>query len=73
VAAALRGRLPAGCGLPPVVRCFRAGDGTLIEFEGCWFELRASGTDAVLRYYFEGGDAARVGELNAALIGLDLD
>ncbi len=73
VAAALRDRLPAGCGLPPVARCFRAGDGTLIEFEGCWFELRASGTDAVLRYYFEGGDAARVGELNAALIGLDLD
>ncbi|MBK9302452.1 MAG: hypothetical protein IPM94_00705 [bacterium] len=73
VAAALRRRLPAGCELPPVVRCFRAGDGTLIEFEGCWFELRASGTDAVLRYYCEGGDAARVGELNSALIGLDLD
>ncbi|MBK7702365.1 MAG: hypothetical protein IPI34_05450 [bacterium] len=73
VSAALRERLPAGHVLPAIVRCFRAGDGTLIEFEGCWFQLRASGTDAVLRYYCEGGDRRRVGELNEALIGLRLD
>ena len=31
-----------------------------------WFELRASGTDAVLRYYMEGRDADLVAELNEA-------
>jgi phosphomannomutase len=59
-------------GLPPVKRCFHAGDGTLIEFEDQWFELRASGTDAVLRYYMEGKDADRVRNLNAALKGLEI-
>jgi phosphomannomutase len=70
VAAALRAALPAGVELPPVVRAYRAGDGTLIEFAGLWFELRASGTDAVLRYYMEGRDAATVGALNEAFTRL---
>ena len=72
--------MPPRCGrgcrrateLPPVERAFRAGDGTLIEFTGLWFELRASGTDAVLRYYMEGRDAATVGALNEAFTNLDL-
>lgn len=71
--ARLRAALPAGVELPPVVRAYRAGDGTLIEFAGPWFELRASGTDAVLRYYMEGRDAASVGALNEALTRLRLD
>ncbi len=33
--------------------CF-VGDGTLLTFKKYWFLLRASGTDAVLRYYIEG-------------------
>ncbi|MBM4129527.1 hypothetical protein FJ250_00650, partial [bacterium] len=73
VAAALRAALPtlpAGRELPPVQRAYRAGDGTLIEFAGLWFELRASGTDAVLRYYMEGRDAATVGALNEAFTRL---
>lgn len=70
VAAALQAALPAGVELPPVVRAYRAGDGTLIEFTGLWFELRASGTDAVLRYYMEGRDAVTVGALNEAFTRL---
>jgi len=73
VRAELASRLPAGIHLPPVRRCFHAGDGTMIEFDGQWFELRASGTDAVLRYYMEGLDAASVHALNSALVGLDID
>jgi phosphomannomutase len=72
IAAALRAGLPAGTALPPVERAFRAGDGTMIEFTGLWFELRASGTDAVLRYYMEGRDAATVGALNEAFTGVTL-
>jgi phosphomannomutase len=73
VAAELAARLPAGVELPPVVRCFHAGDGTLLELRDQWFELRASGTDAVLRYYMEGEDAARVAALNEAFTRLRID
>ncbi len=73
VAAALRERLPAGAELPAVQRCFHAGDGTLLELADQWFELRASGTDAVLRYYMEGEDAARVAALNEAFTRLRID
>lgn len=69
----LRDRLPDGVELPPVERVFHAGDGTLVEMRGQWFELRASGTDAVLRYYMEGRDAAAVGRLNEAFTRLRLD
>jgi len=72
IADALRQRLPAGASLPEIDRCFNAGDGTLIEFDGQWFELRASGTDAVLRYYMEGSDPQRVGGLNSALVALKI-
>ena len=72
IAEVLRARLPEDADLPDVTRCFHAGDGTLIEFVDLWFELRASGTDAVLRYYMEGRDAERVGRLNAALVGMDV-
>jgi phosphomannomutase len=73
VAAELQRRLPDGVALPPVTRCFHAGDGTLLELEDQWFELRASGTDAVLRYYMEGEDADRVAALNQAFTRLDID
>lgn len=73
VAAELQARLPAATQLPPVRRCFHAGDGTLIELQDQWFELRASGTDAVLRYYMEGEDAARVAVLNEAFTRLRID
>ncbi len=63
-------RLPAGASLPPIERMFWAGDGTLIQFPGQWFMLRASGTDAVLRYYMEGRQREAVAALNAALVAL---
>ena len=64
--------LPDGVALPEILRCFHAGDGSLIEFDDGWFELRASGTDAVLRYYMEGLDPRRVGALNEALAGMEI-
>jgi phosphomannomutase len=70
VAAELLARLPEGVTLPPIERCFHAGDGTLLEMTGMWFELRASGTDAVLRYYMEGENDAEVSALNEAFTRL---
>lgn len=73
IEAALRARLPKGADLPAITRCFHAGDGTLLELADHWFELRASGTDAVLRYYLEGRDRGRVSALNEALTRLRVD
>lgn len=73
VQAELAARMPAGADLPPVERCFRAGDGTLLELADLWFELRASGTDAVLRYYMEGADREQVSTLNAAFTRLRIE
>ncbi len=64
--------LPTGTPLPAIERIFCAGDGTFIEFAGQWFELRASGTDAVLRFYMEGQDQDQVAELNAAFAGMEI-
>ena len=72
IAASLAARLPAGTALPAIARCFDAGDGTLLEMAGLWFELRASGTDAVLRYYLEGEDRDEVSALNEAFTRLRL-
>jgi len=35
-----------------------------------WFELRASGTDAVLRFYIEGKDKDFLETLNKAFVGI---
>jgi len=64
--------LPEGTHLPEIKRVFHAGDGTFIEFEDQWFELRASGTDAVLRFYMEGRYQEKVAELNAAFEGMQV-
>jgi phosphomannomutase len=58
--------------LPAIQRVFHAGDGTFIEFDNQWFELRASGTDAVLRYYMEGRDRDKVEGLNGALVQMEI-
>jgi phosphomannomutase len=73
ITAELRGRLPVDLDLPAIERCYHAGDGTLIELDDHWFELRASGTDAVLRYYLEGRDRDRVSALNDAFTRLRVD
>lgn len=68
----LDGLLPDGTTMPEIKRVFHAGDGTFIEFADLWFELRASGTDAVLRYYMEGRDADMVAGLNKAFEGMTI-
>lgn len=69
----LQERISNGYVIPPVADVYWAGDGTLLEFEGGWWQVRASGTDAVLRYYAEGERREEVRALNQALIGLQLD
>lgn len=64
--------LPADVDLPAIEKVFHAGDGTFIAFEGMWFELRASGTDAVLRYYMEGRNQQVVATLNEALTKMNI-
>ena len=56
--------------IPEIKRVFWAGDGTYIDFGNCWFELRASGTDAVLRFYIEGKEKAFLNSLNQAFVGI---
>jgi len=72
VAEQLKQRLPAEVVLPEIEKVFHAGDGTYIAFQGMWFELRASGTDAVLRYYMEGRDQTVVAALNEALAKIEI-
>ncbi len=72
VTAILVDLLPEGTSIPEIKRVFHAGDGTFIEFEDQWFELRASGTDAVLRYYMEGRFKEKVTHLNAAFEGMTI-
>ena len=55
-----------------IKNAFWAGDGTVLEFEDYWFEIRASGTDAVLRYYMEGKNRENLHKLNTILTKLDI-
>jgi len=57
---------------PKVLKIQWAGDGTLIDFEDFWWEIRASGTDAVLRYYIEGRDKKKLLEINNRFKELDI-
>ena len=63
--ALLREKMP-GVSLPRLKRVMWAGDGTLMDFEGMWWQIRASGTDAVLRYYIEGRDREAILGFNRA-------
>ncbi|MGE5841216.1 MAG: hypothetical protein ACM335_02985 [Deltaproteobacteria bacterium] len=56
--------------VPAIKRVFWAGDGTYIDFGTLWFELRASGTDAVLRFYIEGKDKELLDTLNNAFVAV---
>ncbi len=56
--------------IPAVRRAFWAGDGTYIDFGDFWFELRASGTDAVLRFYMEGLEKSVLDAVNRAFVGV---
>jgi len=56
--------------IPEISRVFWAGDGTYIDFGDFWFELRASGTDAVLRFYIEGLEKSVLEAVNRAFVGV---
>jgi phosphomannomutase len=67
---ALQKLVGEGVKVPEIQRVFWAGDGTYIDFGTLWFELRASGTDAVLRFYIEGKDKAFLDTLNQAFVAI---
>jgi phosphomannomutase len=54
--------------LPGIKAIFWGGDGAYIDFGDIWFGLRASGTDAVLRFYIEGKEQERLGTLSQGFI-----
>jgi phosphomannomutase len=47
-------------------------EGTLLEFPDFWFLIRASGTDALLRYYVEGEDQSVIKAYQESLINLKM-
>lgn len=47
-------------------------EGTLMEFDDFWFLIRASGTDALLRYYIEGKDKGEIEAHQQSLINLKI-
>lgn len=47
-------------------------EGTLMEFDDFWFLIRASGTDALLRYYIEGRDKEEIKAYQQSLINLKI-
>ena len=65
---ALQKLVGEGVKVPEIKRVFWAGDGTYIDFGSLWFELRASGTDAVLRFYIEGKDKDFLDTLNKGFV-----
>jgi phosphomannomutase len=56
--------------LPRPEKICYLGDGTLIECEPFWYVIRASGTDAVLRYYIEGKDRDALETAQKSLVNL---
>jgi phosphomannomutase len=67
---ALQKLVGEGVMVPEIKSVFWAGDGTYIDFGTIWSELRASGTDAVLRFYIEGKDKAFLETLNKAFVSI---
>lgn len=45
-------------------------EGTFLEFDSFWFVIRASGTDAVLRYYINGQDRDEIEAYQKSLMSL---
>jgi phosphomannomutase len=58
--------------IPRLLRICLIGDGTLFEGGDFWFIVRASGTDAVMRYYIEGVDLTTVQNIEETLLGLNI-
>jgi phosphomannomutase len=63
--------------IPRIQRICNVGEGkqlegTLMEFDEFWFLIRASGTDALLRYYIEGKDKDVTKAYQQSLINLKI-
>jgi phosphomannomutase len=58
--------------LPRPAKLCYVGDGTLIEFDITWCVIRASGTDAVLRYYIEGSDKEEIEAIQKSLTNMQI-
>lgn len=59
--------------LPKLVRMVGEGkllEGTFMEFSEFWFLIRASGTDALLRYYIEGKNKDEISSYQQSFINL---
>ncbi len=56
--------------LPEIKRLSFIGDGTLVEFQTFWCLIRPSGTDALIRYYFEGQDKSEIEVYQKSLINI---
>ena len=62
-------RLPKNAGtLTGLKRLFDVGDGVYMDFTHFWCLIRPSGTDAVVRYYIEGEDRARIDQVLDAIV-----
>lgn len=48
-----------------------AGDGTFLEFPDFWVGIRASGTDAVMRYYMEGTEKYILNKVSRAIMSIE--
>ena len=59
--------------MPLPTRIFSIGEGTLIETEDLRFLIRASGTDALLRYYLEGREKNTVEAVRKMLVKLKVE
>ena len=47
-------------------------EGTYLEFETFWVVVRASGTDALLRYYIEGDDQETIKHYQQLIVGMNI-
>ena len=66
-------RVGAAIGMPALTAAHLPGDGVLLESDDLRFILRASGTDALLRYYLEAKDSAYLEAVQEMLVSLDIE
>ncbi len=59
--------------IPELRRACSIGGGIFFETDNLWFMIRASGTDAVMRYYLEGTGAETVAAVETTLTTMEID
>jgi phosphomannomutase len=74
----IQNRLPKGAPALPLLKSIRpigSGgllEGTFMQFETLWFVIRASGTDAVLRYYINGRDKDEIQSFQESVMSMTI-